>query len=54
MKHVLGNIYVFSILFGYQLRMCGGGISQIFGTQLANGVFHDGQLKDLLFRDLLF
>ena len=53
-KHVLGNIYVFSILFGYWVRMCGGGVSKMIGTQLANAVFHHGQLKNLMFRNFFF
>ena len=42
-KHVLGRIYVFFALFGYQV---GGGGSQGTGAQPAYAVFHPGQLKD--------
>ena len=53
-KHILGNIYVFSILFGYWVRMWGGGVSGTIGTQPANAVFHHGQLKNLMIRNLFF
>ena len=43
-KHVLGRIYVFFTLFGYQVR--GGGVSQGTGAQPAYAVFHPGQLKN--------
>ena len=43
-KHVLGRIYVFFTLFGYQLG--GGGVSQGTGAQPAYEVFHPGQLKN--------
>ena len=42
-KHVLGRIYVFFTLFGYQV---GGGVSQGTGAQPAYAVFHPGQLKN--------
>ena len=46
-KHVLGRIYVFFTLFGYQVGGGGGGGgSQGTGTQLAYAVFHPGQLKN--------
>ena len=46
-KHVLGRIYVFFTLFGYQVRGgWGGGGSQGIGTQPAYAVFHPGQLKN--------
>ena len=45
-KHVLGRIYVFFALFGYQVGGGGGGGSQGTGAQLAYAVFHPGQLKD--------
>ena len=32
----------------------GGGVSQMIGTQLANAVFHHGQLKNLMFRNFFF
>ena len=44
-KHVLGRIYVFLTLFGYQVRG-GGGVSQGIGTQPVYAVFHPGQLKN--------
>ena len=44
-KHVLGRIYVFFALFGYQVGGGGGG-SQGTGAQPAYAVFHPGQLKD--------
>ena len=44
-KHVLGRIYVFFTLFGYQVRG-GGGVSQGTGAQPAYAVFHPGQLKN--------
>ena len=47
-KHVLGRIYVFFTLFGYQVRGGGGG-SQGIGTQPAYAVFHRGQLKNRSF-----
>ena len=43
-KHVLGRIYVFFTLFGYQVG--GGGVSQGTGAQPAYAVFHPGQLKN--------
>ena len=43
-KHVLGRIYVFLTLFGYQVR--GGGVSQGIGTQPVYAVLHPGQLKN--------
>ena len=43
-KHVLGRIYVFFALLGYQVG--GGGGSQGTGAQPAYAVFHPGQLKD--------
>ena len=43
-KHVLGRIYVFFALFGYQVG--GGGGSQGTGAQPSYAVFHPGQLKD--------
>ena len=48
-KHVLGRIYVFSALFGYQVGGGGGGGSQGTGAQPAYAVFHPGQLKDVSF-----
>ena len=49
-KHVLGRIYVFFALFGYQVG--GGEGSQGTGGQPAYAVFHPGQLKDGSFRNL--
>ena len=46
-KHVLGRIYVFFTLFGYQVG--GGGVSQGTGAQPAYVVFHPGQLKNRSF-----
>ena len=43
-KHVLGRIYVFFTLFGYQVG--GGGVSQGTGAQPAYAVFHPGRLKN--------
>ena len=51
-KHALGCICVFFILFGYEIR--GGGVSQGIGTQPAYAVFHPGQLKNRSFRNLFF
>ena len=51
-KHVLGRIYVFFTLFGYQVG--GGGVSQGIGTQPAYAIFHYGQLKNRSFRNLFF
>ena len=48
-KHVLGRIYVFFTLFGYQVPGGGGGVSQGIGTQPACAVFHSGQLKNRSF-----
>ena len=47
-KHVLGRIYVFLTLFGYQVRGGGGGGggSQGIGTQPANAVFHPRLLQN--------
>ena len=45
-KHVLGRIYVFFTLFGYQVGGGGGGVSQGTGAQPASAVFHPGQLKN--------
>ena len=45
-KHVLGRMYVFFALFGYQVGGGGGGGSQGTGAQPAYAVFHLGQLKD--------
>ena len=46
-KHVLGRIYVFFTLFGYQVGGGGGGgVSQGTGAQPAYAVFHPGQLKN--------
>ena len=45
-KHVLGRIYVFCTLFGYQVGGGGGGGSQGTGAQPAYAVFHPGQLKN--------
>ena len=57
-KHVLGRIYVFFTLFGYQVDPFGGGGggggSKGFGTQPAYAVFHLGQLKNRSFRNLFF
>ena len=47
-KHVLGHIYVFFTLFGYQVRGGGGG-SQGIGTQPAYAAFQPGQLKNRSF-----
>ena len=44
-KHVLGRIYVFFTLFGYQVGRGGRG-SQGTGAQPAYAVFHPGQLKN--------
>ena len=44
-KHVLGRIYVFFTLFGYQVRECRGA-PKGFATQPAYVVFHPGQLKN--------
>ena len=44
-KHVLGRIYVFFTLLGYQVGG-GGGVSQGIGTQPAYAVFHPGQLNN--------
>ena len=49
-KHVLGRIYVFFTLFGYQVG--GGGVSQGTGAQPAYAVFQPGQLKNRSFRNL--
>ena len=38
-KHVLGRLYMFFTLFGYQV---GGGVSQGTGAQPAYAVFHIG------------
>ena len=51
-KHVLGRIYVFFTLFGYQVG--GGGVSQGTGAQPAYAVFQPGQLKNRSFRNLFF
>ena len=45
-KHILGRIYVFFTLFGYQVGGGGGGGSQGTGAQPAYAVFQPGQLKD--------
>ena len=52
-KHVLGRIYVFFTLFGYQVGG-GGGVSQGTGAQPAYAVFHPGQLKNGSFSKLVF
>ena len=52
-KHVLGCIYVFFTLFGYQVGGGGGG-SQGTGAQPAYAVFHPRQLKNRNFRNLFF
>ena len=52
--HVLGRIYVFFTLFGYQVGGGGGGVSQGIGAQPANAVFQPGQLKNRSFRNLFF
>ena len=52
-KHVLGRIYVFFTLFGYQVGG-GGGVSQGTGAQRASAAFHLGQLKNRSFRNLFF
>ena len=52
-KHVLGRIYVFFTLFGYQVGGGGGGF-QGTGAQPAYAVFHPGQLKNRSFRNLFF
>ena len=44
-KHVLGRIYLFFALFGYQVGGGGGG-SQGTSAQPAYAVFHPGQLKN--------
>ena len=51
-KHVLGRIYVFFKLFGYQVGE--GGVSQRIGTQPAYAVFQPGQLKNRSFRNIFF
>ena len=51
-KHVLGRIYVFFTLFGYQVGGGGGGGSQGTGAQPPYAVFHPGQLKNGSFRNL--
>ena len=51
-KHVLGHIYVFFTLFGYQVG--GGGVSQETGAQPAYAVCHPRQLKNRSFRNLFF
>ena len=54
-KHVLGRIYVFFTLFGYQVGGGGGGgSSQGIGAQPADAVFQPGQLKNRSFRNLFF
>ena len=54
-KHVLGRIYVFFTLFGYQVGGGGGGGgSQGTGAQPAYAVFHPGQLKNGSFRNIFF
>ena len=53
-KHVLGCIYVFFTLFGYQVRGGGGGGSQGRGAQPAYAAFQPGQLKNRSFRNLFF
>ena len=45
-KHVLGRIYVFLTIFGYQVGGGGGGGSQGTGAQPAYAAFHPGQLKN--------
>ena len=52
-KHVLGCICVFFVLFGYEVGGGGGGRgSQGIGIQPADAVFHHGQLKKRSFRNL--
>ena len=51
-KHVLGRIYVFFTLFGYQVG--GGGVSQGTGAQRAYAVFQPGELKNGSFRNIFF
>ena len=55
-KHVLGRIYVFFTLFGYQVGGGGGGGggSQGTGAQPAYAAFQPGQLKNRSFRNLFF
>ena len=50
--HVLGRVYMFFTLFGYQVW--GGGGSQGTGAQPADAVFQPGQLKNRSFRNLFF
>ena len=54
-KHVLGRIYVFFTLFGYQVGGGGGGRgSQGFGTQPAYAVFHPRTAQKSKFSKLVF
>ena len=54
-KHVLGRIYVFFTLFGYQVGGGGrGGSSQGIGTQPAYAAFQPGQLKNGSFQNFFF
>ena len=53
-KHVLGRIYVFFTLFGYQVGGGGGGGFQGTGAQPAYAVFQRGQLKNQSFRNFVF
>ena len=53
-KHVLGRIYVFLTLFGYQVRGGRGGSSSGIGTQPAYAVFPPRAAQKSKFSKLVF